>query len=167
MIKYHNWPQIPHGKVTHTHTFNNQKRESRGQSFPSRWPQGIINRHVWKHNKHKTEITQMIHKRSTPLERSAKKNLLEGLTRFNGAPTSPYNTSDTEALFLEFICSFLMILFLSEFMIMWRFDFVIVNFAFKMAMFIALHPKEFTFLNSSDLLEQLAMLLTSTLAINC
>ena len=36
-----------------------------------------------------------------------------------------------------------------------------------MVMFLALHPMEFIFLNSSDLLEHQAMLLTSTIAINC
>ena len=36
-----------------------------------------------------------------------------------------------------------------------------------MVMFLALRPMESIALNSSDLLEHLAMLLTSTLAINC
>ena len=36
-----------------------------------------------------------------------------------------------------------------------------------MLMFLALHPMEFISLNSFDLLEHQAMLLTSTLAINC
>ena len=36
-----------------------------------------------------------------------------------------------------------------------------------MVAFLALHPMEFMVLNSSDLLENLAMLLTSTLAIKC
>ena len=47
------------------------------------------------------------------------------------------------------------------------FDFEIVNFLFKMVMFLALHPMESISLNSFVLLEHLAMLLTSTLAINC
>ena len=47
------------------------------------------------------------------------------------------------------------------------FDFEIVNFPFKMVMLLALRPMVFKFLNLSDLLEHLAMLLTSTLAINC
>ena len=38
---------------------------------------------------------------------------------------------------------------------------------FKMVMFLALHPMESISLNSFVLLEHLAMLLTSTLAINC
>ena len=40
-------------------------------------------------------------------------------------------------------------------------------FNFKMVMFLALHPMESISLNSFVLLEHLAMLLTSTLAINC
>ena len=44
------------------------------------------------------------------------------------------------------------------------FDFEIVNFPFSDG---DVHPIEFISLNSSDLLEHLAMLLTSTLAINC
>ena len=47
------------------------------------------------------------------------------------------------------------------------FDFEIVNFPFKMVMFLVLHPMESISLNSFVLLEHLAMLLTSTLAINC
>ena len=43
----------------------------------------------------------------------------------------------------------------------------IVNFSFEMMMFLALHPRKFMCLNSSELLEHLAMLLTSTLVINC
>ena len=38
---------------------------------------------------------------------------------------------------------------------------------FKMVMFLVLHPIESIFLNSFVLLEHLALLLTSTLAINC
>ena len=38
---------------------------------------------------------------------------------------------------------------------------------FLIVMFLALHPMEFIYLNSFVLLEYLAMLLTSTLAINC
>ena len=60
------------------------------------------------------------------------------------------NTSDTEAAF----CLFLMILFLPKFMI-------------NVVMFLALHPMESILLNSFVLLEHLAMLLTSTLIINC
>ena len=40
------------------------------------------------------------------------------------------------------------------------FDFV--NFHFWMGMFLTLHPKKFIYLDSSDLLEHLAMLQTST-----
>ena len=48
-----------------------------------------------------------------------------------------------------------------------NFDFEIVNFPFLMVMFFVLHPMESISLNSFGLLEHLAMLLTSTLAINC
>ena len=48
-----------------------------------------------------------------------------------------------------------------------NFDFKIVNFPFLMMMFLALLPMESIYLNSFFLLEHLAMLLTSTLAINC
>ena len=47
------------------------------------------------------------------------------------------------------------------------FGFEIVNFPFLMVMFLALHPMESISLNSFVLLEHLAMLLTSILAINC
>ena len=47
------------------------------------------------------------------------------------------------------------------------FDFKIVNFPFLMVMFLVLHPIESISLNSFVLLEDLAMLLTSTLTINC
>ena len=47
------------------------------------------------------------------------------------------------------------------------YDFEIVNFPFYMVMFHALRPMESISLNSFVLLEHLAMLLTSTLAINC
>ena len=47
------------------------------------------------------------------------------------------------------------------------FDFEIVNYPFLTVMFLALHPMEFIFINASDLLEPLAMLLILTLAINC
>ena len=47
------------------------------------------------------------------------------------------------------------------------FDFEIVNFPFWMVMLFALYPMESISLNSIVLLEHLAILLTSTLAINC
>ena len=47
------------------------------------------------------------------------------------------------------------------------FDFEIVNFPFLDGDSPRLHPMEFIFLSSSDLLEHLAMLLTSTHAIDC
>ena len=47
------------------------KQEPRSQHFPFRWPQGS-NEQRRKHDKLKTLITQMIHKRSTAMERSVK-----------------------------------------------------------------------------------------------
>ena len=53
-------------------TIRLHKREPRGQPFPSTWPQGInIQTRTKAYNKHKTEITWMIHK-STALEWSVK-----------------------------------------------------------------------------------------------
>ena len=78
------------------------------------------------------------------------------------------NTSDTEGAFLDSHLS------ISNDIVSTKiydkrdnFDFEIVNFPFKMVMFLALHPMESISLNSIVLLEHLAMLLTSTLAINC
>ena len=78
------------------------------------------------------------------------------------------NTSDTEATF------FTLHLSISNDLVYTKtydkrddFDFEIVNFPFLMVMFIALHPMESISLNSFVLLEHLAMLLTSTLVINC
>ena len=47
------------------------------------------------------------------------------------------------------------------------FDFEIVNFPFLTVMFLTQQPIEFISLKSSDLLELQAILLTSTLTINC
>ena len=78
------------------------------------------------------------------------------------------NTSDTEAAFLDVHLS------ISNDIVSTKiygkrddFDFEIVNFPFYMVMFLALHPMESISLNSYVLLEHLAILLTSTLAINC
>ena len=49
----------------------NHKEKPRGQPFPSRRPQGC-NEQKRTHDKHRAQITQMIHKRSTALERSVK-----------------------------------------------------------------------------------------------
>ena len=65
-------------------TIRHHKREPRGQPFPSRWPQGNYKQTRTNHNIYTKEITWMIHKRSTALERSVNK-ILEGLNRFNGA----------------------------------------------------------------------------------
>ena len=46
-------------------------RESRGQPFPSRWPQGC-KKQTRQHGRHETQITKRIHKRSTAFERSVK-----------------------------------------------------------------------------------------------
>ena len=47
------------------------QQEPRGQLFPCRWPQGS-NEQTWKHDKHRIQKTQMIHEKSTTLERSVK-----------------------------------------------------------------------------------------------
>ena len=78
------------------------------------------------------------------------------------------NTSDTEAAFLDLHLPF------SNDIVSTKiydkcddFDFEIVNFPFfLMVMFLTLHPMESISLSSFILLEHLAMLLTSTLAIN-
>ena len=74
-IRYR-YNQVPHLTQDTTleidaNTIKHHKREPRGQPFPSRWPQGS-NEQTRKHDKHKTQVTQMIHKRSTALERSGK-----------------------------------------------------------------------------------------------
>ena len=78
------------------------------------------------------------------------------------------NTSDTKAAFLDLHLS------ISNDIVSTKiydkrddFDFEIVNFPFLDVMFLVLHPMEYISLNSFVLLEHLAMLLTSTLAINC
>ena len=50
--------------------------------FPSRWPQGC--------NDQTRQITKMIHKRSTALERSVQKNLTEGLKLVSWYKLSPH-----------------------------------------------------------------------------
>ena len=78
------------------------------------------------------------------------------------------NASDTEAAFLDLHLS------ISNDIVSTKiydkrddFDFEIVNFPVLMVMFLVLHPMESISLNSFVLLKHLAMLLTSTLAINC
>ena len=78
------------------------------------------------------------------------------------------NISDTEAAFLDLHLS------ISNDIVSTKlydkcddFDFEIVNIPFLDGVFLALHPMESISLNSFVLLEHLAMLLTSTLAINC
>ena len=68
-IRYQTWPRIPYGKVT-KHNFTSQTRDKRS-ALSSRWPQGS-NEQTQKHDKHKTWIAQIIHKRSTILELSYK-----------------------------------------------------------------------------------------------
>ena len=77
-------------------------------------------------------------------------------------------TSGTEAAFLD------LHLVISNFIVSTKnynkrddFDFEIVNFPFWMVIVLALHLMEFISINSFVLLEYLAMLLTSTLAVNC
>ena len=78
------------------------------------------------------------------------------------------NTSDTKAAFLDLHLS------ISNYIISTKlydkrddFDFEIVNFPFYMVMFLPLHPIESISLTSYVLLEHLAILLISTLALNC
>ena len=78
------------------------------------------------------------------------------------------STSDTEAAFLDLHLS------ISNDIVSTQiydkrddFDFDIVNHPFLMVMFLALYPTESISLSSFVLLEHLAMLLTSTLAIDC
>ena len=78
------------------------------------------------------------------------------------------NTSDTEAAFLDLHLS------ISNDIVSIKiydkrddFDFEIVNFPFLDGDVPALHPMESRSLNSFVLLEHLAILLTSTLTINC
>ena len=78
------------------------------------------------------------------------------------------NTSDTKAAFLNLHLSISNdIVFTKIYDKRDDFDFEIVNYHFKMVMFLALHPMESISLNSVVLLKYLAMLLTSTLAITC
>ena len=84
--------QVPHLTQDTTwesdkNTIKHHKQEPRGQPFPSRIPQGS-NEQTRKHDKLKTYITQMIHKRRTALERSVKIFYWGALTVFT-APTSP------------------------------------------------------------------------------
>ena len=86
----------------------------------------------------------------------------------SGSNIKKTNTSDTEAAFYD------LHLAISNDIVSTKsydkrddFDFETVNFPFLMVMFLAIHPMESFSLNSFVLLEHLAMLLTSTLAINC
>ena len=75
MAKIRNqYNQVPHLTQDNTWkgdeiTTRHDKQEPRGQPFPNRRPQGS-NEQTVKHDKHKTEITQMIRKQRTALERS-------------------------------------------------------------------------------------------------
>ena len=57
-------------------------------SFPAGDHKALINRPARMHNKNKTKIILMIHKRSTTLERS-EKYFTRGLKLFHSTPTSP------------------------------------------------------------------------------
>ena len=66
--------QVPHLTQDTTWESNKNKhhqQEPRGQPFPSRWAQGS-NEQMQKHEKHKTQKTQMIHQRSPALKLSVK-----------------------------------------------------------------------------------------------
>ena len=78
------------------------------------------------------------------------------------------NTFDTEAAYLDLHFSiFSDIVSTKIYDKRVDFDFEIVNFPFPVVMFLALHPIESISLNSFVLLEHLAILLTSALAMNC
>ena len=78
------------------------------------------------------------------------------------------SASDTEAASLDLHLSIIMILFLPKFMINATVLILKMSIShFQMVMFLFLHPMESISLNSFVLLEHLAMMLTSTLAINC
>ena len=78
------------------------------------------------------------------------------------------NTSDTETAFLDLHLSISNDIVSAKFYdILDDLNFEIINLPFLMVMFLALHPMESISLNSFVLLEHLAILLTSTLAINC
>ena len=78
------------------------------------------------------------------------------------------NTSDTEAAFLDLHLSISNDIVSTKFMInVMTLILKLSIFHFYMVMFLVLQPKESIFLNSFVLLEHLALLLTSTLAINC
>ena len=87
--KFRNWyNQVPHltqdtnGKGTNLQLeISNESYEV--SPFPAGDHKATINRRTQTHNKHTTEITWMIHKRSTALERSVKILILEGLNRFH------------------------------------------------------------------------------------
>ena len=69
--------QVPHltkdiTRESDMHTIRHHKREPRVSPYPAVDHKASINRRARKYNKHKTEITQMIQKRSTALERSVK-----------------------------------------------------------------------------------------------
>ena len=78
------------------------------------------------------------------------------------------NTSDTKTAFLDLHLSISNnIVSAKIYDIRDDLNFEIINLPFLMVMFLALHPMESTSLNSFVLLEHQAILLTSTLAINC
>ena len=78
------------------------------------------------------------------------------------------NTSDTEAAFVNLHLSISNYIVSTIFMInVTTLILKLAIFHFQMVMFLALHPMESISLNSFVLLEHLAILLTSTLAINC
>ena len=74
MNRYNQAPHLTqdtNGKVTTSHSdITNESQEV--SPFPAGDHKASINRSAGKHNKNKTEIALMIHKRSTALERSVK-----------------------------------------------------------------------------------------------
>ena len=80
-MKYHTWPRIPHGKVTKTQ-LNITNKDQEVSPFTAGDPKAAMK---WRESMTNTRQTkQMIHKRSTALERSVKL-FMEGLNQIQGA----------------------------------------------------------------------------------
>ena len=82
-------------------TIRHHTREPRGHPFSSRTDdhKATINRRAWKHNKHTTEITWLIHKRSTAFERSVKSHIWPCSYPCITLPCSNHQSIKTHPLF--------------------------------------------------------------------
>ena len=75
--------QVSHMEKWQKHK-NTYTRDLMGQRFPNRWPQGCKEQtNQYDKDNHETQVTKLIDKRNTTLERSVRK-LLEGLNMFDG-----------------------------------------------------------------------------------